>query len=239
MWKIIKAELKYFRAPMILVWAIFILLSLFSPLIIRFEQFKPDGSEYLFGLTIWIVALHLIFVFARLAYEFRENRTRRHSQLPLSTNQVGLTRVILPFVFFLLSVLLILVCLAILTVVYPTPVSLDAFFEKLIPGRAEDISLHGIYVILPFGYWLAVTYVIRLLSEWQGRILLGTAIGLGMFYHWLLRLVSYKLVLILKDIYYTIVHVPSISHIFVILTLLVLMALLFIFFRTRRSFATA
>jgi len=238
MWRIIKAEFDYFKAPLFIVWGFFILLCALTPYIVKVNRYSPEGSVFFMGLIMWIYVLHVVFVAVQMAYEFKENRVRRVSQLPVSLHQTGMARVLTPLMFFFINILLILVCWGILILVYPNPVAYETYFDFFNWSRSEALNYQMLFLLTLLGMWLSLVLAIRLLSEWQGRVLIAVGIGCVLIYNILLKFISYKLYLIIKDILFTIFNSPVQQYVFVILLPLVLLVLLYVFFMTRRSYAS-
>jgi len=239
MLKLVKSEIHYFRGPLIIVAAFFILMSAFSPIIVKLDRYLPEGHDYLYGLAAWIVVCHMIFAFTHLYYEVKELRVRRFAQLPLGTRSIGLARIAAPVTFFLLAVILILACYGILAVVYPKPVSLLAFARDFFVMPSMTRFGFGLYLLLPVMIWLGLVLIVRFLTEWQGRVLLVTSLGLVFFYSILLKFISYKLVLIIKDLFFAFFNEPMYPIRLLIIAPLVFLILLYVFFMTRRSYANA
>jgi len=241
MWRIIKAEFDYFKAPLFMVWGFFILLCAVSPYIVNgvnLDRHPLRGSEFFAGLVLWTFLLHLVFVLVQMAYEFHESRVRRVSQLPTSLHAAGMARVFTPLMFFIMNILLILVCWEILTLMYPKSMASAEYFGKILFIPLTDLEGNMLIVLTPIGIWLSIVLALRLLSEWQGRVLVSVGIGCVFIYSILLRFISYKLYLIIKDILYTITRYPVDQYVFVIILPLILLVLLYVFFMTRRSYAS-
>ncbi len=156
MWRLVKAELDYFEYPSILGYGIIVLLFLLH---VAFVVFVYAEVNYIFQNGLLLV--FSVILFTHLIFEVKEKRARTFMVLPVSLWQVGMVRIVTPLIFFLTFAVVSTFCMLIV-------IPLE---YKLLTSTVFDEAK---YILLPiFTLFIAATYYTRLLSEWQGRVLIG------------------------------------------------------------------
>jgi len=241
MWKIVRAEIDYLKP--LLVWSYVVFIAVIGLWAVRSTSHgMGNPSAYHLDLSRNIIRLDgavpivcLVAIFIQLFLEIRESRLRQLAILPIESSRISLVRMSVPLAILALYVLLLTVCKALTIVSY-------GYFASLMGHRFWPYftSCVGSYLLSSstlwgLGLWIMMVYLVRLFSEWEGRLMLGALL----------------LYIVVKRSwvpwYWSIIHIrrsglpwanahgASEAEILLAITVL-LMALIYLFFMTRRSF---
>ena len=171
MWKLVKAELEYYKFPLILCYAFYITVTCIYLLLMKFGIAIPDSlsMNIFMNLSFILPNIFVFFIFIALYIEFKESRIKQVIELPVPMIQIGIARLIVPLLTIILGWLLIFFCIFLLL-----------FFDMdLRASLYENTITRSNFTLFFIKYsWrcLLITYCIRLFSEWQGRILIFSLI---------------------------------------------------------------
>jgi len=168
MWKIVKAELSYLKPLVLLSWAIFALVFL-ARSILAYLHGRPEVGHidprildsFLYT-SYYIINVHLVINLLLLLGEMRENRIRLLATLPVTVPTIGLARLVTPL---LLLGLFVLLC-----VLHDFTLPPQVFDWNYRSYGLFGVTMHGWWYA--FGWWTAITFGCRLITERSGRILL-------------------------------------------------------------------
>jgi hypothetical protein len=241
MWRIVRAEIDYLKP--LLVWSYIAFIAVIGLWAVRSTSHGiGNPSAYLLDLSRNIVRLDAVVpivcfaaIFIQLFLEIRESRLRQLAILPIESSRIGLARILAPMMILALYVLLLTVCKVVTIVQYGYFASAMGF--RFLPYFTSCIGsyLLSISTLRSLGLWIMMLYLLRLVSEWEGRVILGAL---------LLYIVMkqswepwYQSIIHIHRVQVPWANMPGIWGAAISLGIgLALMALLHLFFMTRRSF---
>jgi hypothetical protein len=172
MWKLLKAELSYYKLPLAIVF-LYVIASkcayLVKCLLFTYYNYGAKLNSRDWSWFIGINCIFLILVFISLIIEFKENRLRQISQLPLPISMVGYSRLLPPLLICILFYIIYLL-FSVLTIFT------DSYYGNII------LLTLNFKLVIYFWITIGIAYLIRLFSEWQGRIIFFVGIFLLTIY---------------------------------------------------------
>jgi uncharacterized membrane protein len=172
-WTIVFTELTYAKPLIVGSYLLFGIPAMYYAL--TASLFQADASRmmsaaYRTSLVILMTCIAVCFVM--LLLEIKESRLRQMVSLPMSISSVRISRILLPLVVWFIYLLLLVSCIAL--------VSIGNEIKMSVLGMTGQDGLRGGALIQVFGvivgWLLAGIYALRLLTEWQGRVLLGMVV---------------------------------------------------------------
>ncbi|MFH1675570.1 MAG: hypothetical protein ABIC40_01000 [bacterium] len=164
MLKLLKTELDYWKPVLFPVCGMIILGFIgLSALIISTGQTRINSAFIL----IFIIIIHLIINLIHIADEYAEKRLYKIATLPISTRQIGITRLLFP------AILLLIFIMIFLLYIFGLP-------RETVLISIRNFTGYSPWSILTFtiGIWVLITYGFRLLTELWGRVLLAILFGI-------------------------------------------------------------
>jgi len=203
MWKLVKGEIGYFGRVIFYTYVLFVILTIAVILVLNHNYTKYDTSYNPYELydamtTIppIVIGVHIIFVLVMLFFEIREGRPRRVCHLPIKVSDAGYARILVPFCVMAFFSLLCLVCIGILLLEASIIDPLFRYYDVTrIPLAQIFIDMLHVFLL-----WLFGTYAIRLLSEWQGRLILLVWFGLFLIHSSILLIINERVARFLWDL---------------------------------------
>ena len=235
MWKLVRSEINYLKLPMSVIAAIFIGISLFTPVILRLERYIPSGDEYFRNMNLWIVVSWIMFLFVHAFLELKEARIGRLVRLPVRLSGIGTARILTPLVITLIHVLLTVVCFYILYLVYParpffyyTHWSILGYFETKIKAFIADQL--WMFMLM---FWIVITF--RQFTEHYGRLFLLICVILTLFYQFVMPFVFIKYKWIIGDLLNRSFTGPESLIVYIVVTSMIMLSIQQLSFLKRKA----
>jgi hypothetical protein len=192
MWKLIKSEISYFKWPILAGYLFLIVAGFLYNAVVGLPSYWPDGPiAFMYSpwktfnyLTIKVMPISLILIFATLYIQTREYRIRQIVSLPLHVVQVGISRLILPLLVVILLLLAALIPALILGVIHHSDVETLWKYSVNAQRFGAGQMKWGDNPFITFSYTLhyipniiTLCYLLWLFTENYGRIILGAFIA--------------------------------------------------------------
>jgi hypothetical protein len=163
MWKLVKAEIEYFKIPFIIPYGVYLIYCIIMLFVFKQHYNSEDIVNPYIEMPLWLLPIiYYIFIIVALYDEFKDARIRYVSVLPIPIVKVGIARLVFPLLFSITGCILLYThsIISLLCINY-LHLSSEIFSE---PKEYAQGMLFMCWSII------SATYSIRLLSEFPGRI---------------------------------------------------------------------